>query len=81
MTQTDLPKFVIYYKEKHGSGTREFFTVEKHPIQQLKERGVDDHRTQQLSNKRWATSKSKSMAIHDKLQQARDYVTFLDHLV
>jgi hypothetical protein len=81
MTQTDLPKFVIYYKEKHGTGIREFFTVEKHPIQQLKERGVDDHRTQQLSNKRWATSKSKSIAIHDKLQQARDYVTFLDHLV
>jgi len=81
MIQTDLPKFVIYYKEKHGEGMREFFTVEKHPIQNLKEKGVEDRRTTQLTNKRWASSKSKSISIMDKLQQAREYVTFLDGLI
>lgn len=81
LQQSDLPKFVIYYKEKHGNGTREFFTVEKHPIQKLKEKGVEDHRTAQLANKRWATAKAGSVTIRDKLQQAREYVTFLDGLV
>jgi hypothetical protein len=81
MIQTDLPKFVIYYKEKHGEGMREFFTVEKHPIQNLKEKGIEDSRTNQLTNKRWASSKSKSIDILDKLQQARDYVIFLNRLM
>lgn len=79
--QSDLPKFVIYYKEKHGEGMREFFTVEKHPIQNLKEKGVEDRRTTQLTNKRWASSKSKSVSIMDKLQQAKDYTGFLDGLM
>jgi hypothetical protein len=79
--QSDLPKFVIYYKEKSGQGTREFFTVEKHPLQNIKEKGTIDDRTKQLKNKRWATSKSNSISIHDKLQQACEYVEFLDRLM
>ena len=81
LKQSDLPKFVIYYKEKHGNGTREFFTVEKHPIQKLKESGVVDHKTAQLANKRWATTKAGSVTIRDKLQKAREYVVFLDGLM
>ena len=81
LKQSDLPKFVVYYKEKHGNGTREFFTVEKHPIQKLKESGVVDHTTAQLANKRWATTKAGSLSIRDKLQQAREYVAFLDGLM
>jgi hypothetical protein len=81
LKQSDLPKFVIYYKEKHGNGMREYFTVEKHPIQKLKESGVVDHKTAQLANKRWATTKAGSILIRDKLQQAREYVVFLDGLV
>jgi hypothetical protein len=76
--QSDLPKFVIYNKEKHGSGTREFFTVEKHPLQNLKENGVINKT--ELKNKRWATTKAGSVSIHDKLQQAKEYITFLDGL-
>jgi hypothetical protein len=79
--QTDLPKFVTYYNEKHGNGTRDYFTVENHPLQNLKEKGVTDDKTAQLANKRWASSKSKSITIQDKLQQARDYVAFLDRLL
>jgi len=81
LKQSDLPKFVIYYKEKHGNSTREFFTVEKHPIQKLKESGVVDHKTAQLANKRWATTKAGSVTIRDKLQKAREYVVFLDGLM
>ncbi len=81
LTQSDLPKFVVYYKEKHGSGTREFFVVEKHPIQSLKEKNIDNHITEQLTNKRWASSKSKTVSIHDKLEQAKTYITFLNKLL
>lgn len=79
--QSDLPKFVVYYKEKRGDGSREYFTVEKHPLQRLKESGVVDHKTVQLTNKRWATSKANSISIHEKLQQAIRYITFLDQLL
>ena len=71
----------IYYNEKHGNGTREFFTIEKPPLQNQKEAGVQDAKTEQLANKRWATSKSKSITIQEKLRQARDYVAFLDRLM
>jgi hypothetical protein len=81
LQQSDLPKFVVYYKEKHGKGMREFFTVEQHPLQKLKENGMNDHRTVQLKNKRWASSKSGSVPIRDKLEQAIHYVTFLDELI
>lgn len=81
IVQSDLPKFVIYYNEKHGNGTREFFTIEKHPLQNQKEAGIQDAKTEQLINKRWATSKSKSMTIQEKLQQARNYIAFLDRLM
>jgi hypothetical protein len=46
------------YKEKRGNGYREYFTVEKHPLQNLKEKGVKDSKTEKLVNKRWATSKA-----------------------
>ena len=79
--QSDLPKFVIYYKEKRGDGYREYFTVEKHPLQNLKEQGVKDARTEQLVNKRWASSKAGVVTIQDKLEQARVYVAFLDRVL
>ncbi|NBR60298.1 MAG: hypothetical protein EBT86_01365 [Actinobacteria bacterium] len=77
----DLPKYVVYYNEKHGEGRREFFTIEKHPIQKLKEQGVEDVRTDQLKSARWISSKSKDMPIQDKLGQAREYLAFLDELM
>lgn len=79
--QSDLPKFVVYYTEKRGDRIREYFTVEKHPLQRLKESGVVDNKTTQLNNKRWATSKSSSISIREKLQQAIKYITFLDQLL
>ena len=77
----DPPKYVVYYNEKHGEGRREFFTIEKHPIQKLKEQGVEDLRTDQLKRARWASSKSKDMHIQDKLGQAKEYLAFLDRLM
>ena len=81
IVQSDLPKFVIYYKEKRGDGYREYFTVEKHPLQNLKEQGVKDAKTEQLVNKRWASSKAGAVTIQDKLEQARVYVAFLDRIL
>lgn len=80
ITQQDLPKFVIYYHENHCNGTRDYFTVEKHPLQVQKEKGVINSKTEQLVNKRWATSKSNKKTIHEKLQQAKEYITFLNQL-
>jgi hypothetical protein len=81
IVQSDLPKFVIYYKEKRGDGFREYFTVEKHPLQNLKEQGVKDAKTEQLVNKRWASSKAGAVTIQDKLEQARVYIAFLDRVL
>ncbi len=76
-----LPKFVVYYKEKVGSDTyREFFTVEGHPIQKLKENGTENEQTTQLSARRWATTKSNRVDIKDKLEQAKSYIAELDKL-
>jgi hypothetical protein len=78
--QEDLPKYVVYYNERNGNTRREFFTVEKHPLQNLKEQGVDDPLTRQLKNHRWASSKSKEISPQDKLEQAREYVEWLDRI-
>ena len=80
LQQSDLPKFVTYYKEKHGNGTREFFTVEKHPLQNRKEQGIQDAQTSVLKNKRWASSKAGSITAQEKLEQAKEYVRWLDEL-
>jgi hypothetical protein len=80
LQQADLPKFVTYYREKHGNGIREFFTVEKHPLQNRKEQGIHDPQTMLLKNKRWASSKAGSMTAHEKLEQAKEYVGWLDGL-
>lgn len=76
-----LPKFVVYYKEKVSEKTyREFFTVEGHPIQKLKEAGIENQQTEQLSARRWATTKSNRVSIKDKLKQAEEYLEQLDML-
>jgi hypothetical protein len=76
-----LPKFVVYYKEKVSNNTfREFFTVEGHPIQKIKESGIINKQTEQLSARRWATTKSNRISIKDKLEQAKLYLSELDKL-
>ncbi len=76
-----LPKFIVYYKEKVSNDTyREFFTVEGHPLQKLKENGTDNEQTKQLNARRWATTKSNRIGIKDKLEQAKYYVEELDKL-
>lgn len=67
----ELPKFVVYYKEtidrgKENERLREFFRVEKHPIQN----GI-----------RWATTKSMKVSIIDKLEQAKEYIKNLEATV
>jgi hypothetical protein len=61
----ELPKFIVYYKEilnKETGATREFFTIEKHPLQ---------------NGKRKATSKSNKVSILDKLEEAKEYIRLL----
>jgi hypothetical protein len=61
LTQNDLPKYVVYYKEKYGQNKdkiREWFNIEKHP--KLEEK------------KRWSTSKSMEVSIRNKLNLAKE---------
>jgi hypothetical protein len=76
-----LPKFVVYYKEKVSGDTyREFFTVEGHPLQKDKEKGVKNSQTAQLKSRRWATTKSNRVTITSKLDAAKLYINELDTL-
>jgi hypothetical protein len=78
----DLPKFIVYYKEKvSDTATREFFTVEGHPLQKLKEKKVENSQTAQLTSRRWATTKSNQVSILDKLEQAKWFVSELQLLM
>jgi hypothetical protein len=64
--QSDLPKYVVYYKEvtnKKTGNTREFFRVEKHPAQ---------------DGDRWASTKAQGVSIKDKLKQAKKKLKELD---
>jgi len=64
MKQSDLPKYVVYYKEKTGNGFREFFKIEKHASLE----------------KPWATTKAKDVSIQDKLKQVKDKLSELNEL-
>ncbi len=76
-----FPKFVVYYSEKVNHTVREYFTVEGHPIQKLKDFGVVNNATAQLTSRRWATTKSGSVSIIDKFNQAVQFVQELDKLL
>jgi hypothetical protein len=78
--QKDIPKYVVYYKEKIKDTYRDFFTVERHPIQIMKDNKIINKATGQLSSSRWATTKSGKITIQDKLAQAIKYVSELDKL-
>jgi hypothetical protein len=63
-----MNKYVYYcheWRDKEKTKEREYFRVEKHP-KQIK--------------KQWATTKSGSISILEKLKQANDYVDELDKL-
>jgi hypothetical protein len=80
--QVTLPKFVVYYKENVGKdSTREFFTVEGHPLQKEKEKGTQNAQTNQLKSRRWATTKSNKVPITDKLDAAKRYINELNTLL
>jgi len=77
----ELPKFIVYYKEKvNAESTREFFTVEGHPLQKLKEEKIINSQTNQLASRRWATTKSNKVHINNKLNQAKQYLSELQKL-
>ncbi len=64
----ELPKFVVYYKETLNRGKdnetyREFFRIEKHPLQTCKDK---------------ATTKSMKVGILDKLEEAKEYIKMLE---
>jgi Zn-finger protein len=83
LNEEKLPIFVVYYKEKVGkseNGYREYFTVEGHPIQRDKEKGIVTNQTKQLRARRWATTKSNAVSINTKLEHAKAYVKELNHL-
>lgn len=68
--QKDIPKFVVYYKEKvkrkdNEDAFREFFVIEKHP---------------KMEGKRWTTSKSNQITIVDKLKAAKVKLEEIDKI-
>ena len=66
ITHEMMPKYVYYAKEYRNADKtifREFFRIEKHP---------------NLLTKCWATSKSNSVSIKDKLKQAIDKLNELN---
>ena len=81
IAQEDLPKYVVYYKEitnKETGRCREFFRVEKHPIQKMKQSGVTIHDPDGVIVQKWATSKAVSKSIEEKLEEAKQYIELLD---
>lgn len=67
ITQEDLPKYVVYYKEKYAKDKyRDFFRVEKHPLQ-----------VQGIFKDKWATTKSINVDAKEKLQEAIKYLNTL----
>lgn len=70
LKQSDLPIYVTYNSEKrptkaNPNNIREFFRIEKHPKQIVKQ---------------WSTSKSNNITIMEKLQQAKDKLDELNKL-
>jgi hypothetical protein len=68
ITQSMMKKYVVYYREnvylRNGkTQLREYFKVESHP---------------RLA-KPWATSKSVKMSLHEKLEEANQFVTNLEN--
>lgn len=71
LKQSDLPKYITYNvdyeKELDSDGNRvmkrDFFRVEKHPKQ---------------NGKKWASTKSKTVSIIEKLNQAKEYLKNID---
>ena len=63
LKQEDLPKYVVYYVEKlkNTLGYRDFFRIEKHPLQ-----------VSNVYKDKWATTKSMKIPIKDKLLLAKE---------
>jgi hypothetical protein len=85
LTQKDLPKYIVYYSEKiypitetNKDKRREFFRVEKHPLQNLKE--VDPDKNNAHIKISWASSKAGTKTIHEKLEEAKTYLEFLNSM-
>jgi hypothetical protein len=85
LIQDDLPKFIVYYKEKiypitetNKDKRREFFRVEKHPLQNLKQMEPTSYSEEIKVN--WATSKADGKTIFEKLDEAKQYLNKLNGL-
>jgi hypothetical protein len=79
--QEDLPKYIVYYKEctnKETGRYREYFRVEKHPIQKLKLADPPFKDSENTVIEKWATSKSVKVSIEEKLEEAKEYIKLLD---
>jgi len=80
-----LPKFIVYYKEKiypitetNKDKRREFFRVEKHPLQNLKQMEPTSYSEEIKVN--WATSKADGKTNFEKLDEAKQYLNKLNGL-
>jgi hypothetical protein len=67
ISQTDLPKYVVYYKDYDSTQPREYFKIEKHPAQE--------------ENCVWIGTKSQKISIRDKLLQAREQVERFNEMI
>ena len=67
ITQADLPKYVVYYKDHDTTEPREYFKIEKHPVQE--------------ENCVWTGTKSKEVSVRDKLAQAKEQLQRFEEMI
>jgi hypothetical protein len=65
--QSDLKKYVVYYKDIENEKEREYFKIEKHPIQD--------------ANTQWIGTKSGKVSVAEKLRQANAQVDLYDAMI
>lgn len=65
--QYDLKKYVVYYKDIENEKEREYFKIEKHPIQD--------------ANTQWIGTKSGKVSVAEKLRQANAQVDLYDAMI
>jgi hypothetical protein len=66
----DMPKHIVYYHEMYAKDKyRNFFRIEKHPVQK---HGIEKNK--------WATTKSMKVDIQDKLKQAKEKLNTFDKI-
>jgi len=71
INHANLPKYIVYYEEKVGKDKhRDFFRIEKHPVQVFG-----------FAKDKWATTKSTKIPLQNKLDDAIYKLSIFDEII